>query len=94
MTQTPNTEQRIAALERKYEEIDDVVVERCLAIMDVAGELHTQAMQRLDRAEERMDRFDERFNQFLVRAEADHQIMLEILRYLRNQHPGNGSSPS
>lgn len=43
------TEQRLTELEARLEEMDDIVAQRCLAVLDVADELHRQVNDRVDR---------------------------------------------
>lgn len=67
-------EERVAVLEERLKQVDDAVVVRALAIMDVAGELHRQSGERIDRlterleesrrqSNERINQLDERLNQ-------------------------------
>jgi DNA anti-recombination protein RmuC len=67
-------EERLAALEQRLKQIDDAVVVRVLAVMDVAEELHRQSGEQIDRlterleesrrqSNERINQLDERLNQ-------------------------------
>ncbi len=62
-----------------------------------ADELHRQSNERIDRIAIQIDRnalaigqLSLSIQQLVNNANADRAVMLEILQYLRNQHPGNG----
>jgi methyl-accepting chemotaxis protein len=97
-------EQRLTELEARLEEMDDIVAQRCLAVLDVADELHRQINDRVDRLALQIDRnalaiaqnnlaigqLTASVQQLVTNANADRAIMLQILQYLQNQYPGNG----
>jgi hypothetical protein len=90
-------EQRLTDLERRLGEFDDVVAQRCLAVLDVADELHRQTNERIDRLALQIDRnalaiaqLTVSVQQLVVNANADRAVMLQILQFLQNQYPGNG----
>lgn len=55
MTDTPGSDS-LVELRQKLEELDDAVVVRVLAVLDAAGELHRQAIERIDRLALQIDR--------------------------------------
>lgn len=84
------TEQRLTALEQRLERFDDVVAQRCLAVLDVADELHRQTNERIDRLTAEVTQLAESVQQLVATSNADRLIMLRILQYLENQYEGNG----
>lgn len=55
MSEAPENDS-LAELRQRLEEIDDAVVVRVLAVLDAAGELHRQAIERIDRLALQIDR--------------------------------------
>lgn len=84
------TEQRLTALEERLERFDDVVAQRCLAVLDVADELNRQTNDRIDRLAAEVAQLTESVKQLVTTSNADRIIMLRILQYLENQYEGNG----
>jgi predicted phage tail protein len=83
-------DQRLTELEDRLEEMDDIVAQRCLAVLDVADELHRQVNDQVDRLALQIDQLTASVQQLVTNANADRAIMLQILQYLQNQYPGNG----
>lgn len=83
-------EQRLTALEQRLEKFDDVVAQRCLAVLDVADELNRQTNDRIDRLAAEVAQLTESVKQLVATSNADRIIMLRILQYLENQYEGNG----
>ena len=86
----PTTQQRLTALEERLERFDDVVAQRCLAVLDVADELNRQTNERIDRLADEVTQLAESVKQLVATSNADRIIMLRILQYLENQYQGNG----
>jgi cell division septum initiation protein DivIVA len=86
------TQQRLTALEERLERFDDVVAQRCLAVLDVADELNRQTNERIDRLTVEVTRLAESVRQLVATSNADRLIMLRILQYLENQYEGNGKA--
>lgn len=92
MTESENN--HIEELRRKLQELDDVFAERAVAVLDIAGELHRQSSDRIDRLAIQIDRnalaidrLASRFDAFVTQAEADRAIMLQLLRVMAGQQP-------
>lgn len=97
-------EEQLSQLTNRWEEMDDVVADRCLAILDAADVVYRKQSERIDRIALQIDRaalqidrnataigeLSRSVQQLVSDANADRAVMLEILQYLRNQHPGNG----
>jgi hypothetical protein len=87
----------IEELRQKLQELDDAFAERALAVLDVAGELHRQSSERIDRLAIQIDRnalaidrLASRFDAFVTQAESDRAIMLQLLRIMTGQQPNGG----
>jgi hypothetical protein len=87
------------ALEQRLEALDDASVQRIAAVMDVAGELHRQSSERLDRLTETVNQLAALVAQSIESANADRAIIRDnqteirrIWEYLLSQHPnGQGN---
>jgi phosphate uptake regulator len=102
----PPFETRLAELEQRLEAMDDIVAQRCLAVLDAADALHRQSEEQIRQTNQRIDRLalqidrnalaiaqtNVAMQQMVANANGDRAVMLEILQYLRNQYPGNGKS--
>lgn len=94
-------EERVAALGERLKQVDDAVVVRVLAVMDVADELHRQSNERINQLDERLnqltgtvDRLAELVTQSIENANADRAIIRDnqteirrIWEYLLRQRP-------
>lgn len=80
-------------LERRLEQMDDVVAQRCLAVLDAADAMHQQTEQQLDQLTTTVNQLAETMIQFAQNAQADRAEIRRIWEYLLSQHP-NGSSGS
>jgi hypothetical protein len=92
MTESENN--HIEELRRKLQELDDDFADRAIAVLDIAGELHRQSNERIDRLAIQIDRnalaidrLATRFDVFITQAEADRAIMLQLLRVIAGQQP-------
>lgn len=94
--------ERLAALEERLHQVDDAVVVRALAVMDVAEELHRQSNERIDQLTATVDRLAALVIQSIENANADRAIIRDnqteirrIWEYLLRQQPnGHGDNPS
>lgn len=94
--------ERLAALEERLHQVDDAVVVRALAVMDVAEELHRQSNERIDQLTATVDRLAALVIQSIENANVDRAIIRDnqteirrIWEYLLRQQPnGHGDSPS
>ncbi len=107
MTQTPDFD-RYQEVRQRLEDLDDAVIVRVQAVMDIINQLHQETSERFRQTDERFRQTDERIAQLtsdinelkqlqansIVQADADRAVMMEMLRYLRNQYPGNGNPPT